>query len=67
MIKTNAARILDSLEVNYELQKNYPTFIDESCFLYDFIFISAGLRGLQLKISPDDLVKVAICSIGDLI
>jgi Cys-tRNA(Pro)/Cys-tRNA(Cys) deacylase len=49
------------------MKKNYPTFIDESCFLYDFIFVSAGLRGLQLKISPEDLVKVALADTGDLI
>lgn len=49
------------------MKKNYPTFIDESCTLYDFIFISAGIRGLQLKIAPDDLIKVTSCQTGDLI
>lgn len=49
------------------MKKNYPTFIDESCILYDHIFVSAGIRGLQLKITPDDLIKVTSCHTGDLI
>ncbi len=49
------------------MKKNYPEFIDESCILYDYIFISAGIRGLQLKITPDDLIKVTSCITGDLI
>lgn len=49
------------------MKKNYPTFIDESCNLYDSIYVSAGIRGLQLKISPDDLIKVTSSLTGDLI
>ena len=49
------------------MKKNYPTFIDESCILYDFIFVSAGIRGLQLKIAPDDLIKITSCQTGDLL
>jgi len=39
------------------MKKKFPTFIHESCELYDYIFVSAGVRGLQIKIAPDDLVK----------
>ena len=49
------------------MKKSYPTYIDESCSLYEYIFVSAGLRGLQIRISPDDLVRVASCTQGDLI
>ncbi len=38
------------------MKKEYPTFIHESALLYDFIYISAGVRGLQLKISPQELI-----------
>ena len=38
------------------MRKAYPTFIHESALLYDFIYISAGERGLQLKLSPTDLI-----------
>lgn len=37
------------------MKKPFPTFIHESSQLYDFIYISAGMRGLQMKINPEDL------------
>ena len=37
------------------IKKTFPTFIHESCTLYEYIYVSAGLRGLQLKIRPSDL------------
>lgn len=37
------------------MKKPYPTFIHESALLYDDIYISAGLRGLQFRISPKHL------------
>jgi Cys-tRNA(Pro)/Cys-tRNA(Cys) deacylase len=49
------------------MKKKYPTYIDESAILYDFIFVSAGMRGLQLKIAPNDLIKSASCIVTDLV
>jgi Cys-tRNA(Pro)/Cys-tRNA(Cys) deacylase len=49
------------------MKKSYPTYIDETCTLFDFVFVSAGIRGLQLKISPNDLVKVTSATLCDLI
>ncbi|HPT12375.1 MAG TPA: Cys-tRNA(Pro) deacylase [Bacteroidales bacterium] len=49
------------------MKKKYPTFIDETCSLFDKIYVSAGLRGLQLRISPEDLIKVTECKVSDLI
>jgi Cys-tRNA(Pro)/Cys-tRNA(Cys) deacylase len=49
------------------MKKKYPTFIDETCILFDTIFVSAGLRGLQLKIRPDDLIKITESNVADLI
>ena len=34
-----------------------PTYIHESCLNYPYIYISAGQRGLQLKLDPNDLIK----------
>ena len=34
----------------------YPTFVEELAQLEERIYVSAGLRGLQLALSPDDLV-----------
>lgn len=41
------------------MKKHYPTFIHEDCILWDYIYISAGLRGLQIKLTPDDLLLAA--------
>lgn len=38
------------------MKKLLPTFIYESALLYDYIYVSAGVRGLQLKIRPSDLI-----------
>ncbi|MBQ9463344.1 MAG: Cys-tRNA(Pro) deacylase [Bacteroidales bacterium] len=37
------------------MKKQFPTFIHESALLCDKIYISAGVRGLQICISPQDL------------
>ena len=39
------------------MKKNYPVYIDESAFQFSFIIFSAGVRGLQLKVDPNDLSK----------
>jgi len=39
------------------MKKPLPTFIYESALLYDHIYVSAGIRGLQIKINPEDLIK----------
>ncbi|MBR0240357.1 MAG: Cys-tRNA(Pro) deacylase [Bacteroidales bacterium] len=38
------------------MKKPFPTYIYESCLLYEHIFVSAGVRGLQLKIAPQALI-----------
>jgi len=38
------------------MKKNFPVYIDNSAFDQPFIFISAGVRGMQIKLSPVDLV-----------
>ena len=49
------------------MKKKYPSYIDETCTLYELIYVSAGLRGLQMKISPADLIKATESNIADLI
>ena len=38
------------------MKRAFPTFIDESCLAHEKIYISAGQRGLQLRLSPTDLI-----------
>jgi len=49
------------------MKKNYPTFIDETAQLFDEISISAGLRGMQIMIKPNDLLEVVKGKFADLI
>ena len=39
-------------------KKRLRTAIDETCVLFDTIFVSGGKRGLDLEIAPDSLVRV---------
>ncbi|MDC7126062.1 MAG: Cys-tRNA(Pro) deacylase [Spirochaetales bacterium] len=49
------------------MKKNYPVYIDETCMMHDSIFVSAGKRGLQIKIAPEDLVEVVSAEVVDLV
>ncbi len=39
------------------MKKNFPTYIHETCTGFPSIYVSAGVRGLQIKIAPGDLIK----------
>ena len=41
------------------MKKHFPTYIHETCLAHPYIYVSAGQRGLQLKLSPQDLVREA--------
>ncbi len=40
------------------MKKLFPTYIDETAQLFERIYASAGVRGMQIKIYPDDLLKM---------
>jgi Cys-tRNA(Pro)/Cys-tRNA(Cys) deacylase len=39
------------------MKKHFPTFIHSTCRDFPYIYVSAGVRGLQIKLAPDDLIK----------
>ena len=49
------------------MKKPFPTWIHFTCMDFPFIYISAGVRGLQLKIAPQDLLDVTVTVVADLI
>lgn len=49
------------------MKKQFPTFIDETAQLYDKIYCSAGVRGMQINLSPIDLSVVTQSAFADLI
>ena len=38
-------------------KKAYPVYVDETAQLFDVISISAGMRGLQILLNPDDYIR----------
>lgn len=48
------------------MKKQFRTFIDKSALSCEKIYISAGTRGIQLELSPDDLIKATGAAVCDL-
>ena len=48
------------------MKKKYPTFIDETAILFDRVYVSAGLRGQQLILNPEDLARYTEATFADL-
>jgi Cys-tRNA(Pro)/Cys-tRNA(Cys) deacylase len=46
------------------MKKPYPLFIDDSALPWDQIAVSAGVRGLQILLSPHDLIRFANAGVG---
>ena len=49
------------------MKKKYPTFIDEVCLLFNEIAVSAGERGHQMILPPEDLVRLVDANLVDII
>ena len=49
------------------LKKPYPIFIHNSAIDNDKIYVSAGMRGLQLHLDPKDLISYTSATVADLI
>ena len=49
------------------MKKQYPTFFDETCILWGEIAISAGERGHQILMVPDELISFVHGTVVDLI
>ena len=49
------------------MKKPFPTFFHNTALDFDIIYVSAGVRGLQLKISPADLISFVGAHTGDLV
>jgi Cys-tRNA(Pro)/Cys-tRNA(Cys) deacylase len=47
-------------------KKAYPVFVDETVILFDQISVSAGARGTQLLVAPDDYLRAAEAQTADL-
>ena len=48
------------------MKKLYPTYIDETCLLWDKITVSAGVKGCQLLLNPNELIELLGAKCADL-
>jgi Cys-tRNA(Pro)/Cys-tRNA(Cys) deacylase len=49
------------------MKKNYPVFIEETAQIMEKIYISAGIIGIQIEISPLDLALITSANFADVI
>ena len=49
------------------MKKKYPTYFDETCQLYEEVAVSAGARGHQMLVPPEDLARLVGAKLVDLI
>ena len=48
-------------------KKNYPVFVDARALTLEKISVSAGQRGMQIVLSPQDLIRAANATVAELI
>ena len=47
------------------MKKTFPTYFHATALEFDTIYVSAGVRGLQVEISPSDLIAFVCASVAD--
>ena len=48
------------------MKKKFPTFIHETAIVFDEIYVSAGQRGLQMRVNPEELAAYVDAPFADL-
>lgn len=48
------------------MKKHFPTYIHTTAPDFDFIYVSAGVRGIQIKIAPQSLISFVAATIGEI-
>ncbi|HEX4006906.1 MAG TPA: Cys-tRNA(Pro) deacylase [Acidobacteriaceae bacterium] len=47
-------------------KKDFPVYVDETIELFDVVSVSAGTRGVQVVLQPEDYVRAAKATVADL-
>jgi len=47
-------------------KKDSPVYLDETAILFDIIAVSAGVRGTQMVLKPEDYIRVAGAVTGEI-
>jgi Cys-tRNA(Pro)/Cys-tRNA(Cys) deacylase len=45
-------------------KRDYPVYVDDTIELFDVISISAGMRGLQILLTPADYLRITHATVG---
>lgn len=48
------------------MKKAFPTYFHNTCQDFDYIYVSAGVRGLQFKIDPELLIAYTRATVADI-
>lgn len=48
------------------MKKKYPTYIDETAIHFDTITVSAGIRGCQLVVNPEQLINYLDATVSNI-
>lgn len=49
------------------MKKQFPTYIDDTYKNFEYIYVSAGKRGLQIQLNPCDLIQIVAIRSGNLV
>jgi Cys-tRNA(Pro)/Cys-tRNA(Cys) deacylase len=47
-------------------KKDFPAYVDETIELFDVISVSAGARGVQIVLAPDDYLRASKAQVAAL-
>ena len=47
-------------------KEDYPAYLDETAILFDIISVSAGVRGTQILLNPEDYIKITRAVTGEI-
>lgn len=45
-------------------KKTYPLYVDEAALAQPFLSVSAGMRGMQILVTPEDLIRAAAATVA---
>ncbi|MEJ8786133.1 Cys-tRNA(Pro) deacylase [Peptoniphilus sp. EMRHCC_23] len=48
------------------MKKLFPTYIHETAILYDAIYVSAGKKGMQMRVNPEELGRLIDATFEDI-
>ena len=48
------------------MKKHFPTYFHRTALDFDTIYVSAGVRGLQIEINPEDLIHFVRATVADI-